>query len=59
MKKIQTYRELTSKEVKLLARVTTLGIDRYIITISKEDNDAIKALKGKRVFITVREAVNE
>jgi hypothetical protein len=52
------YKEL-NKEVRILARLTTLGTDRYVITIPKEDNDAIKGLKGKRVFITVREAVNE
>jgi hypothetical protein len=51
------YKEL--KEVRILARLTTLGTDRYVITIPKEDKDTIKGLKGKRVFITVREAVNE
>jgi hypothetical protein len=57
LSKIQMYKEL--KEVRILARLTTLGTDRYVITIPKEDKDTIKGLKGKRVFITVREAVNE
>ena len=47
------------KEIRLLARVTTLGADRYVITIAKEDNKAIEPLKGKRVFITLKEATNE
>jgi len=43
----------------MLGLVTTLGPNRCVITIPKEDNELIKGLKGKRVFITVREAVNE
>jgi len=59
MKKVlQSYTEM-GKEIRLLARVTTLGADRYVITIAKEDNKAIEPLKGKRVFITLKEATNE
>lgn len=54
---IQMYQESElGKEAKFLGRVTTLGEDRYIITVPKEDNGIIKELKGKRVFVIVRDA---
>jgi hypothetical protein len=42
------------KEVKFLGRVTTLGEDRFIIKVPKHAE--IKQLKGKRVFVMVRDA---
>ena len=47
--------ELT-KEARFLGRVTTLGVDRFIITVPKEDNPSIEHLKGKRVFVIARDA---
>jgi len=43
-------------EARFLGRVTTLGDDRFIITVPKEDNPSIAHLKGKRVFVTARDA---
>ncbi len=47
--------ELT-KDARFLGRVTTLGDDRFIITVPKEDNPSIEHLKGKRVFVIARDA---
>lgn len=47
--------ELT-KEARFLGRVTTLGNDRFIITVPKEDNPSVEHLKGKRVFVIARDA---
>jgi hypothetical protein len=59
MGRIQMYQEGLGKEVKFLGRVTTLGGDRFIITVPKEDVSKIKDLKGRRVFVTVKEAKEE
>ena len=54
MEKTQTYQQLP-KEIKFLGRFTSMGTDRLIITVPKEDvTDDMKALKGKRVFVTVK-----
>ena len=44
------------KEARFLGRVTTLGVDRFVITVPKEDNASIEHLKGKRVFVIARDA---
>ena len=44
------------KEARFLGRVTTLGVDRFVITVPKEDNPSIEHLKGKRVFVIARDA---
>jgi len=44
------------KEARFLGRVTTLGVNRFVITVPKEDNASIEHLKGKRVFVIARDA---
>jgi hypothetical protein len=48
--------EALTKEARFLGRVTTLGVNRFVITVPKEDNPSIEHLKGKRVFVVVRDA---
>jgi hypothetical protein len=47
------------KEAKFLGRVTTLGADRFVITVPKEESHKLEEFKGSRVFVTVKEAKEE
>jgi hypothetical protein len=57
---IQMYQENElGKEAKFLGRVTTLGADRFVITVPKEESHKLEEFKGSRVFVTVKEAKEE
>lgn len=52
---IQMYQQQEDL-TRFIGRVTTLGKDRFVITVPKEDNPSVEHLKGKRVFVIVKDA---
>ncbi len=51
-----SIQQLAMTEVKFISNIGTLGEDRMIINIPKKYHKAAKALRGKEILVTIREA---
>jgi hypothetical protein len=56
IKRYMSIQQLTMTEVKFISSIGTLGEERMIINIPKKYHKAAKALRGKEVLVTIREA---
>ena len=48
--------QIVMTELKFISSIGTLGEERMIINIPKKYHKAAKALRGKEILVTVREA---
>ncbi len=53
------YMSLEMLEVKFIAKVVTMGVDRLVIAIPKEKYKEAKPLKGKHVKVFLQEVTLE